>query len=140
MSFLFYRLIKNPEAYQKAQKEVDDVVGRGAITVEHIPQLHYLSACLRETLRLTPTAPAFTLQPLPDMKENSVTIGDGKYEIKKGQPIIALLPKIHRDPAVYGDDASEFKPERMLDEPFAKLPPNSWKVKHFPMTVQIYQS
>jgi cytochrome P450/NADPH-cytochrome P450 reductase len=41
--------------------------------------------------------------------------------------MVALLPQIHRDPAVYGDDAEAFKPERMLDEPFSKLPSNSWK-------------
>lgn len=108
---------------------MEQVVGRGPITVEHMSHLKYLSACLRETLRLCPTAPAFTLQPLPDNTEDPIIIG-GKYEIHKGQPIIALLPKIHRDPIVYGDDAEEFKPERMLDEPFAKLPPNSWKVNY----------
>lgn len=56
-------------------------------------------------------------------------IGGGKYEIKEGQPILALLSQIHRDPAVYGNDANDFRPERMLDDPFSKLPPNSWKVK-----------
>ena len=89
-------------------------------------KLPYLEACLRETLRLTPTAPAFTLQTRPDSKEDHEILG-GKYEVRKGQSIIALLPQIHRDPAVYGDDADSFQPERMLDEPFAKLPPNSWK-------------
>jgi cytochrome P450/NADPH-cytochrome P450 reductase len=127
MSFLFYFLLKNPAAYQAAQKEVDEVVGRGPVTVDHMSKIPYLNACLRETLRLRPTAPAFTIQPRPDMEEESTIIG-GKYEIKKGQPMFAILNKIHRDPAVYGDDAEEFRPERMLDEPFSKLPPNSWKV------------
>ena len=129
MSFLFYFLIKNPEAYQKAQKEVDEVLGRGPLRFEHLSQLQYITACLRETLRLTPTAPAFTLQPLPETKDYPVMIGGGKYEIKEGQPILALLSQIHRDPAVYGNDANDFRPERMLDDPFSKLPPNSWKVK-----------
>lgn len=77
-------------------------------------------------MRLTPTAPAITVQALPDASGNNISIG-GKYEIKAGQPIICLLPKIHRDPAVYGDNAESFVPERMLDEPFGKLPNNSWK-------------
>ena len=90
-------------------------------------KLPYIEACLRETLRLTPTAPAFALQVRPDSHEDRVSIGGGKYEVKKGQPVIALLPQIHRDPAVYGPNAELFKPERMLDEPFSKLPSNSWK-------------
>ena len=124
LSFLFYYLLKNPAAYQAAQKEVDNLVGRGPVTVEHMSQLPYLNACLRETLRLRPTAAAFTVTPKED------TILGGKYEVKKGSPLLANLPKIHRDPAVYGDDAEDFKPERMLDEPFSKLPQHAWKVSY----------
>jgi cytochrome P450/NADPH-cytochrome P450 reductase len=90
-------------------------------------KLPYIEACLRETLRLTPTAPAIALQALPDSTGNKVSLAGGKYEITPGRAIICLLPKIHRDPAVYGDDAESFIPERMLDEPFSKLPNNSWK-------------
>jgi cytochrome P450/NADPH-cytochrome P450 reductase len=125
LSFLFYYLLKNPAAYQSAQRQVDGVIGRGPITVEHMSKLPYIEACLRETLRLTSTAPAFTVQIRPDGPES--TIIGGKYEIKKGQPISCILAKYHRDPLVYGSDAELFKPERMLDEPFSKLPPNSWK-------------
>ncbi|RDW85388.1 bifunctional cytochrome P450 reductase [Coleophoma crateriformis] len=127
LSFLFYQLLKNPSTYQKAQKQVDEVVGRGPVTIEHMSKLPYIEACLRETLRLTPTAPVFSMQPRPDTTEDPITIGGGKYEIAKGQPIMALLSKVHKDPLVYGEDAEEFRPERMLDEPFSKLPPNAWK-------------
>ncbi|KAL2353913.1 bifunctional P-450/NADPH-P450 reductase [Cryomyces antarcticus] len=121
LSFVFYYLLKSPEAYQKAQQEVDGVIGKGPIKVEHMSRLPYITAILRETLRLMPTAPAISLQALEDE-----VIG-GKYRIPKGEPVVALLPKIHQDPAVYGDDAGEWKPERMLDENFSKLPPNAWK-------------
>lgn len=90
-------------------------------------KLPYIEACLRETLRLTPTAPAITLQALPDPAGGKVSLAGGKYEIMPGKAIVCLLAKIHRDPAVWGDDAESFKPERMLDEPFSKLPSNSWK-------------
>lgn len=126
LSFLFYNLLKNPAAYQKAQQQVDEVVGKGPITIEHMSKLPYIEACLRETLRLTPTAPAFTVHPRQDSPDAFTTLG-GKYQVNKNHPIICILPKIHRDPAVYGDDAEQFKPERMSDEAFAKLPKNSWK-------------
>jgi len=93
-------------------------------------KLPYIEACLRETLRLQPTAPAFTIAPHPDTNEYPVLIGGGKYQIEKGQVVVVLLPKVHRDPAVYGDDAEEFKPGRMTDENFKKLPPNAWKVSY----------
>lgn len=127
LSFLFYHLLKNPSAYQAAQKEVEEVVGKGPITVDHMSKLPFLNACLRETLRLNPTGPVFALQMRPDSTEDHTLIGGGKYMVKKGQTVAALLPMVHKDPAVFGEDAEEFKPERMLDEPFAALPPNSWK-------------
>lgn len=122
LSFLFYYLLKNPAAYKKAQEEVDQVIGDGTIKVEHLSKLPYINAVLRETLRLQPTAPAFSIQP-----NNEVDTIGGEYSVFRGEPIIAILPKIHRDPAVYGEDANEFRPERMLDENFNKLPPNAWK-------------
>lgn len=127
LSFAFYLLIKNSAAYRTAQQEVDDVCGKGPIKVEHISKLKYLNAVLRETLRLHPTAPAFSMCPKPGVEEHPTLCG-GKYAIGKNEPIICLLPKVHTDPAVYGEDAEEFKPERMLDEAFEKLPKYAWKV------------
>lgn len=124
LSFAFYFLLKNPSAYEKAQQEVDDVIGKGPVTVEHLSKLPYINAVLRETLRLCPTAPSIGLQAKED-----TTLG-GKYQVKKGTPIVALFPKIHRDPAVYGEDSEEFRPERMLDEEFERRNkefPNCWK-------------
>ncbi|KAK0789173.1 hypothetical protein LTR02_012178 [Friedmanniomyces endolithicus] len=123
LSFLFYYLVKNPEAYRKAQAEVDKVIGTESIQVHALQKLPYITACLRETLRLQPTAPAFSTTPLSPQGE---VIG-GKYFVEHGQPIAALLSQIHLDPTVYGSDAEEFKPERMLDEAFKRLPPGAWK-------------
>ncbi|KAH6896729.1 fatty acid hydroxylase [Thelonectria olida] len=127
LSFLFFYLLKYPDVMEKAQEEVDRVVGRGPITIDHMSKLPYLEACLRETLRLHPTAPVITLQPRPDLPVEKTTLADGKYEVHRGQGIVALLIQIQRDPAVYGPDANEFRAERMLDENFNKLPKNSWK-------------
>lgn len=122
LSFLFYELLENPAAYRKAQEEVDSVVGEGSVTEDHMGKLPYLEACLRETLRLHPTAPAFTLQAKGDK-----TIG-GKYVIKDKQYVTVMLTQLHRDPEVYGADSKDFRPERMEGKAFMDLPPNSWKV------------
>ncbi|GME41916.1 hypothetical protein GTA08_BOTSDO08492 [Neofusicoccum parvum] len=121
LSFAFYYLLKNPEAFAKARQEVDEVVGAGPIDVAHLPQLKYISALMRETLRLMPTAPGYTVGARED------TVIGGKYRVKKDAPIAGLLPSVHTDPEVYGADAREWKPERMLDDGFNKLPPGSWK-------------
>ncbi|KAF2862714.1 cytochrome P450 [Piedraia hortae CBS 480.64] len=123
LSFLFYYLLKTPEAYRKAQAEVDKVLGTESIQVQHLSKLPYITACIRETLRLQPTAPGFTVTP---MSEHGEILG-GQYHVQSGERIFALLHAVHRDPAVYGADAEEWKPERMLDENFNKLPPGSWK-------------
>lgn len=128
LSFIFYYLLTNPPAYQKAQEEVDRVVGRRKIAVEDLAKLPYINAVMREALRLRSTAPAFALYPHPEKNtEDPVTLGNGKYVVGKNDPIIVLLSKLHRDPKVWGEDAEEFRPERMLDEHFEKLPRNSWK-------------
>lgn len=129
LSFLFVQLLKNPSCYQKAQKEVDDVIGKEPVTLQHMSRLPYITACLRETLRLNPSAPAFTVR----LKGDKPTVMGGRYEIKPGQTIKCLLPKIHRDPSVFGEDAEIFKPERMLDENFQALPKNAWKASSCPL-------
>ena len=128
MSFLIYQLMVNPETFQQAQREVDEVIGSGPIKVEHLSKLPYITACLRETLRLTPTITATSMGPLPNTREDPITLGGGKYLVKPGSRITGLLGKVQRDPKVYGDDADKFRPERMLDEHFNKLPKNAWKV------------
>lgn len=55
------------------------------------------------------------------------TLG-GKYQVNHGDRVLISLGKSQRDVSVYGEDAAEFKPERMLDEEFEKLPEGAWKV------------
>lgn len=124
LCFTFYYLLSSPAAYARAQQEVDDVLGDAAITAAHLARLPYLSAVLRESLRLSPTVPAIALAARED-----TTLG-GKYQVKANAPIIALFAAVHRDGRVYGSDADAFRPERMLDEAFDRRNrefPNSWK-------------
>lgn len=124
LSFTFYQLCKHPEAYAKAQAEVDAVVGKGPITVDHLSRLPYINGVLRETLRVNATIPIFAVEPLED------TLLAGKYPVKKGETLLNLLAKSQLDPKVFGSDATEFKPERMMDDNFNRLNrefPNCWK-------------
>jgi Cytochrome P450 len=127
LSFAMYCLLKNPSAYKAVQEEVDLVIGKDALQARHLKELKYINAVLRETLRLYPTAPAFTLK--SKSEDSHFTLGD--YVVEGKPPIMVVLQKLHRDPEVYGEDAELFKPERMLDEHFDKLPPNAWKPCEF---------
>lgn len=43
LSFAFYLLIQHPDAYRKAQEEVDNVLGKGPIKVEHMNKVRTTS-------------------------------------------------------------------------------------------------
>ncbi|PVH99192.1 putative cytochrome P450 oxidoreductase OrdA-like protein [Periconia macrospinosa] len=128
LSFLLYELIKHPRVMEKAQAEVSSVLGGGPMTQDMIARLPYVTAIVRETLRLYPTAPAFAVQPKSTSPEDyPMYLGKEEYIVRQGDALVVLLADVHRDPSVYGDDAGEFRPERMLDEEFNKLPKHAWK-------------
>ncbi len=60
------------------------MVGEGPINADHLSNLPYITACLRETLRLRPTAGSFNLQVNPSSGNEYEIIG-GKYMIPKGE-------------------------------------------------------
>lgn len=123
LSFLFYELLANPGALAAAQEEADTVIGTGSITVDHMGKLPYIEGCLRETLRLHPTAPAFSVRAKGDQ------VLAGRYKLQDSQVATVFLTGLHRDKAVYGADSDAFKPERMVGEKFSALPPGAWKVR-----------
>lgn len=54
----------------------------------------------------------------------------GKYAVTTNDAILLLVSKSQLDPAVFGETAQEFQPERLLEENFNRLNrefPNSWK-------------
>ncbi|RYO83950.1 hypothetical protein DL766_000991 [Monosporascus sp. MC13-8B] len=120
LSYATYQLLKHPEEYKKVQQEVDNVIGKGPITVQHMQKLPYVTAVLRETLRLNSPIAMFSVNPIDD------TVLAGKYLVHKGDIIINLISNSHLDPEVF-DEPYEFRPERMLDGNFEKLPKNAWK-------------
>ncbi|KAJ5056052.1 cytochrome P450 [Bipolaris maydis] len=121
LSFCFYYLLQYPEVLQKARDEVDAVIGSSTVMPEHLQKLPYLESILRETLRLRDPGPGFFVKPLQD------EVIAGKYLVPKDQSIFIVFDSVHRDPDVYGDDADEFRPERMEQDKFDKLPPCAWK-------------
>ncbi len=124
LSFAISYLLKNPEVVARAQEEVDRVLGTDPSvppTVAQVQQLGYIRQILDETLRLWPTAPAFTRQ-----ARATTTVG-GWGPFSPGQSIIALTPMLHRLPEIWGPDAEEFNPDHFDPARRDALPPNAFR-------------
>ncbi|WP_377890463.1 bifunctional cytochrome P450/NADPH--P450 reductase [Alkalihalobacillus sp. R86527] len=119
LSFAIYYLLNNPEKLAKAQEEMDQVVGDDIPDYKQVKQLKYIRMILNETLRLWPTAPAFSLYAKED-----TTLG-GDYDVAKGDVFTLLLPELHRDTSIWGEDVESFIPER-FENP-ASIPQHAYK-------------
>ncbi|KAH7098692.1 fatty acid hydroxylase [Auriculariales sp. MPI-PUGE-AT-0066] len=115
LTFFMYYVLKNPDAYAKVQQEVDAVVGRDPLRPEHLKRTPYITAAMREALRLGSPIVGISLTSDTDQ------IVGGKYFIAAHTPTIIASYNINRDHA-----AEEFRPERMMNGQFEKLPPKSW--------------
>ncbi len=124
LSFATYALLNNPDVLEKCYAEVDRVLGSDLSvkpTYQQVNQLTYVAQVLKETLRLWPTAPAYGIAPLAD-----TTIG-GQYKLKKRYHMVVLAPMLHRDKAVWGEDAELFNPDNFSREAEMKRPINAYK-------------
>ena len=99
------------------------MLGHRAPRVEHLAELRYLEQILKESLRLWPTAPAFALRCRATTTRSSAAATRSAAR----DTLLVLIPMLHRDPAVWGDDARSSDPERFAPEAPEKLPPNAWK-------------
>uniref|UniRef100_J3MFU0 BHLH domain-containing protein n=1 Tax=Oryza brachyantha TaxID=4533 RepID=J3MFU0_ORYBR len=99
-------LINNPDVLRKLQAELDAVVGNGRLADElDIPNLPYLQAVARETMRLHPAAPMVTRR-----SREPCTV-DG-YDVPAGATVFVNVWAIGRDPACWPEPL-EFRPERL---------------------------
>lgn len=105
-------LIRNPQVFKKAREEIDSVVGKERLVKESdIPNLPYLQAVVKETLRMHPPTPIFAREAIRGCQV------DG-YDIPANSKIFINAWAIGRDPK-YWDNPQVYSPERFLitDEP-----------------------
>lgn len=120
LSFATWLLLRHPDVTAAARARVDAVLGDRLPRFEDLAQLGYLDQILRETLRMYPTAPAFAVHP------RAATELAGRYPLETGDVLIALLPALHRDPAVWRDP-ERFDPDRFAPEHRDAIPTHAWK-------------
>lgn len=119
LSFTLYYLLKNKEKLEKARAEAQSVLTDPVPDYKQVKKLKYVQMVLNEALRLWPTAPAFSVY----AKEDEILAG--KYPLKKGQEVMVLLPQLHRDKTIWGEDVEEFNPERFED--MSRIPQHAFK-------------
>ena len=107
--------------YEKLMAELDGATRSGYLSslpqysevLEHCP---YYIACVKESMRPCPSAPNIFPRTSP---EGGYTI-DGHF-IPGGVEVTCNPWIVHRDKKIYGDDATEFKPDRWLTQENAKM-------------------
>jgi cytochrome P450/NADPH-cytochrome P450 reductase len=112
LSFALYFLWKHPEMQAKVIAEADEVLGRDYSyrpTYEDCARLVVTQRVLRETLRLYPTAPAFTREATRD-----TALGDGRFRVPEGSSVVVSLIGLHRNPRHWGPNPECFDPDRFL--------------------------
>ncbi|KAJ4883406.1 Cytochrome P450 71B20 [Raphanus sativus] len=109
LEWLFSELIKNPEVLEKAQEEVQRVVGnKSEITSSEIEQMHYLRCIIKETLRLHPPG-------IVPRQTSSKWIKVGGYDIPPNTKVLVNLFAVQRDPKDWVKP-DEFIPERFMEK------------------------
>nr|XP_043636830.1 cytochrome P450 93A3-like [Erigeron canadensis] len=102
-------LINHPNIMKKAIEEIDQVVGKNRLLQESdIPNLPYLQAIVKESLRLHPAAPVIQRQSIVDCSV-------GGYQIPAKTTIFFNVWSLGRDPN-YWESPLEFRPERFEEK------------------------
>jgi cytochrome P450 len=126
LAWLFYELSRSPHVLKAVRDELDDVLGPDSDPAavrakllspggdELINRLPYITAVVKEILRLYP--PAGTARMTPPGTGFTVNTPDGQSYCLDGAIIYNCATIIQRDRRVYGETALDFVPERWLGD------------------------
>ncbi|KAK2494377.1 hypothetical protein MC885_010489 [Smutsia gigantea] len=120
LMWILYNLSCNPHVQYKLLKEIQSVLPEHQMPrAEDLRNMPYLRACLKESMRLTPSVP-FTTRTL----DKAVILGE--YALPKGT-VLMLNTQVLGSNEENFEDSSQFRPERWLQKkrkinPFAHLP------------------
>ncbi|KAF8456860.1 cytochrome P450 monooxygenase [Kalaharituber pfeilii] len=110
-------VMTTPGVYQTLMEEINAAVDKNllsspVVSFDEAKRLPYFSACLRETMRLSPSAPVL----LPRLVPEGGTVLCEKY-VPAGAEVAANPWIVHRSKEIYGEDAERYRPERWLEDP-----------------------
>lgn len=136
MQWAIYELSRSPRQRSALFAELDELFGTDADPeavrarllapggAELLSQMHYTSAIIKETLRLHP--PAGSARMSPPGTNFQLNLPGGKQICPDGLVIWINSSLIQRDPAVWGETANDFVPERWLGDT-TSIPAGAWR-------------
>jgi cytochrome P450 len=120
-SIMLY-LLTHPRVYFKLQTEIDAAVSSGAAPTAPgiasdacLKGLPYLQAVVREGLRVQPPSTVIVPKKVPQGGD-TVTVEGKQYFLPGGTNVGYNALGVHHSKAMFGEDASIFRPERWLLE------------------------
>ncbi|KAL7912932.1 cytochrome P450 [Trichoderma velutinum] len=111
LSAFILAIAKFPEVQEKAQEEIDKLIGTHPIRLPQFDdkeRLPYTSAIVKEAIRWFPIVPVTT----PHITDEEIVYGG--YRIPKGAQLRPSVWWFHHDPQTY-PDPFRFSPERFLE-------------------------
>jgi cytochrome P450 len=108
IAITLHQISSNPRIEWLVRKELREVLGdRSLPEYDDLDRLPYLKMCIRETLRLYPSAHVFGRR-----AEQDVEVGG--YTIPEGSSVLMSPYYLGRDKTQWGQDADLYRPERHL--------------------------
>ncbi|HEY0075737.1 MAG TPA: cytochrome P450 [Abditibacteriaceae bacterium] len=120
LTYTWYLLAQHPEVEAKMQREVDEVLGKRAATMDDVQNLAYTQMVFAEAMRLYPPAWALGRRSINDCE----IMG---YPIPKDSLVLVSQWVMHRDERFWPEPL-KFDPERFTEEAKAARP----KFAYFP--------
>lgn len=125
MAWALYALTQNKHVQTKLRQELINVSTDNP-TMDDLNGSSYLDAVVRETLRLYPPVAGILRAankddciPLSKSFTDRRGIVRSEIRIRKGQSILVPIALVNRDKLIWGEDSTEFKPERWANIPDA---------------------
>ncbi|KAK4351206.1 hypothetical protein RND71_030519 [Anisodus tanguticus] len=104
-SWCLMLLALHPEWQSRIRQEMAQICPDGVLDAESVSKMKMVTMVIQEVMRLYPPAAFVSREAL----ENTQI---GHIVVPRGVCLWTLIPTLHRDPEIWGQDANEFKPER----------------------------
>jgi cytochrome P450 len=119
LAAVFLLIAIHKDAQAKMIDEIDEHFDGESLTMEDLNKFKYVDCVVKETLRLFPTIPVVPRKVTEDFQL-------GEHMIPKDTILLEFIYSLHRNPAVWGEDAGDFRPERFEPENIQKVDPSAF--------------